>query len=83
MLLSASVGTHKSTLAGRSQRDELEQLQEDLRDVRHQLEVLPQENAGLAQRLSQRKEELRALEQARDAARAEWNKPCLPCPSSS
>jgi len=80
MLLSVAVSTHKSTIAGRSQRDELEQLQEDLRDVRHQLEVLPQENAGLAQRLSQQKEELRALEQARDAARAEWNKPLSSLP---
>lgn len=80
MLLSVSVSTHKSTIAGRSQRDELEQLQEDLRDVRHQLAVLPQENAGLAQRLSQQKEELRALEQARDAARAKWNKPLSSLP---
>ncbi len=71
---------HGGATADRSKRDELEQLQEELREVRHQREVLPGENAQLVTRLAQLEEEVRALEQARDTARAEWNKPISSLP---
>jgi hypothetical protein len=72
--------TLSGTTAGRSKRDELEHLQEELRNVRHQHEVLPGENAQLATRLAHLEEEVRALEQASGMARAEWNKPVSSLP---
>lgn len=72
--------TRARAIDGRLQRDDLERLQEELRDVRRQREVLPRENAELAAQLARLEEEVRALQQARAVAHAEWSKtpPSLP-----
>ena len=74
------MGTQTRPVPGRSQRDELEQLQEELRDVRQQREALPRENAELAAQVDRLEEEVRALEQARVAVRAEWTQPAPSLP---
>jgi hypothetical protein len=75
------MGTQTRPVTGRSQRDELEQIQEELRDVRQQREALPRENAELAAQVDRLKEEVRALEQARATAQAEWTKPAPSLPA--
>jgi hypothetical protein len=69
------MGTQTRPDTGRSQRDELEHLQEELRDVRQQREALPLENAELAAQVDRLKGEVHALEQARATTHAEWTKP--------
>jgi hypothetical protein len=59
----------------RSQRDELERLQEELRDARQRREGLLRENAELSAQVSQLEEKVRSLQKARDTAYAEWSKP--------
>jgi hypothetical protein len=74
------MGSQTRAIGGRSQRDDLEQLQEELRDVRHQRQSLPLENAELAAQATRLEAEVRALQQARDGLQAERKKPrpCLP-----
>lgn len=74
------MGSQTRPVLGRSQRDELEHLQEELRDVRQQREALPRENSQLAAQVDRLKEEVRALEQARAAEHAEWTKPAPSLP---
>lgn len=69
------MNTQKSALAGRSQRDDLEQVQEALRELRGRREVLSRESEELAAEITRLEDELRSVRQERDAALAEWNKP--------
>jgi outer membrane murein-binding lipoprotein Lpp len=66
--------------AGRSQRDELERLQEELRARRQRREVLPRENAELAAEVARLEQEVRALRQRVGEARTEAERaaPSLP-----
>jgi hypothetical protein len=66
--------------AGRSQRDELERLQEELRERRQRREVLPRENAELAAEEARLEQEVRALRQRVGEARTEAERaaPSLP-----
>ncbi len=66
--------------AGRSPRDELERLQEELREHRQRREVLPRENAELAAEVARLEQEVRALRQrlGRTRTEAERAAPSLP-----
>ncbi len=66
--------------AGRSQRDELERLQEELRERRRRHEVLSRENAEWAAEAARLEQEVRALRQRVGAAHAEAERaaPSLP-----
>ncbi|SEU27749.1 hypothetical protein [Stigmatella erecta] len=65
---------------GRSQRDELERLQEDLRGLRRQCEALPTENAGLAAQVARLEDEVRWLRRSLAVAHGEQVRPSASLP---
>ncbi|ADO75171.1 hypothetical protein [Stigmatella aurantiaca] len=65
---------------GRSQRDELERLQEDLRGLRHQCEALPAENTGLAAQVARLEDEVRWLRRSLTVAHGEQVRPASSLP---
>jgi hypothetical protein len=65
---------------GRSQRDELERLQEELRGLRHQREALPGENAGLAAQVARWEDEVRWLRRSLAVAHGEQVRPAASLP---
>jgi hypothetical protein len=62
------VTTRTRPTSERSHRDALEQLQEELRQLRRQREAMPQDTAALASRVARLESEVRTLRAARDAA---------------
>ncbi len=65
---------------GRSQRDELERLQEALREARRQRQALPRENAELAARVEALEREVRWLRRTVEVARGEAERPAASLP---
>ena len=64
----------------RSQRDELEQLQQELREARRQRETLPGENAELTSRVAELEREVRLLRRTVAVAREEAERPASSLP---
>ncbi|MDY7232315.1 hypothetical protein [Hyalangium rubrum] len=64
----------------RSQRDELERLQQELREARRQREALPGENAELAARVATLEREVRWLRRTLAVAREEAERPASSLP---
>jgi hypothetical protein len=65
---------------GRSQRDELERLQDDLRSLRQQCEALPTQNAGLAGQVDRLEDEVRWLRRSLAVAHGEQVRPSASLP---
>lgn len=65
---------------GRSQRDELERLQEELQRLRHQCEALPTENAELAGQVARLEDEVRWLRRSLAVAHGEQVRPAASLP---
>lgn len=65
---------------GRSQRDELEQLQSELREARRQREVLPRETAELASRVERLEQEVSWLRRTLAVAGGEASRPAPSLP---
>jgi hypothetical protein len=74
------VNTQSRQNPSRSQRDELEQLQEELRTARRQREALPGENAELASRVAQLEQEVQWLRRTVQVAREEAERPAASLP---
>jgi hypothetical protein len=74
------VSTHTRQEPSRSQRDELEQLQQELREARRQHEALSGENTGLAERVAALEQELRWLRRTVQVAREEAERPASSLP---
>ncbi len=74
------VSTRTRAEPGRSQRDELERLQQELRDVRRQREALPRENAELSAQVERLEQEIRWLRRAVEVARGEAERPASSLP---
>ncbi|WP_224362423.1 PH domain-containing protein [Hyalangium versicolor] len=74
------MGTLTRPEPGRSERDELERLQQELREVRGHRETLPRENAELALQVEQLEREVRSLRDTVDEARGEWKQPAPSLP---
>lgn len=64
----------------RSERDELERLQQELRELRRRRESLPREKAELASQVERLEREVRSLRQTVAAARGEWEQPAPSLP---
>jgi hypothetical protein len=74
------VSTLTRTDPGRSERDALERLQQELREVRRQRETLPGENAKLASQVERLEREVRSLRRTLAVARGEWEQPAPSLP---
>lgn len=74
------VSTRTRAEPGRSQRDELERLQQELREARRQREALPRENAELSAQVERLEQEVRSLRRAAEVARAEAERPASSLP---
>jgi hypothetical protein len=74
------VRTRTRADAGRSQRDELEQLQQELREARRQRGALTRENAGLSAQVERLEQEVRWLRRMVEVARAEAGRPASSLP---
>lgn len=74
------MSTHTRPAPGRSQRDELERLQEELRDVRRQRTALPAQNAELATQVARLEEEVRWLRRTLEVASDEQEQPASSLP---
>jgi hypothetical protein len=76
----ALMSTHTRPDPSRSQRDELEQLQQELREARRQREALPGENAELASRVAALEREVQWLRCTVEVAREEAERPASSLP---
>jgi len=65
---------------GRSQRNELERLQEELERLRHQCEALPTQNAELAAQVARLEDEVRWLRRSLAVAHGEQARPAASLP---
>jgi hypothetical protein len=74
------VSTRTRPEPSRSRRDELEQLQERLQELRRLHEVKPRENAELASKVEQLEQEVRWLRRAVTVAHGEWARPASSLP---
>lgn len=74
------MSTRTQTDSSRSQRDELERLQQELREARRQHELLPRENAELAAQVDRLEQEVRGLRKMAEAAQAEAERPASSLP---
>ncbi|KFE62546.1 PH domain-containing protein [Hyalangium minutum] len=74
------MSTRTQVDSGRSQRDELERLQEELRETRCQRETLPRENAELAEQVDRLEQEVRWLSRMAEVAQAEAERPASSLP---
>jgi Bacterial PH domain len=71
-----------NTSRGRAQRDALERVQQELRDVRQQREGLPRENAGLAEEVARLEQEVRGLRRTVEVARTGAERPASSLPGA-
>jgi hypothetical protein len=74
------VNTQTRPDPSRSQRDELEQLQQELREARRQRETLPGENAELVSRVAALEREVQWLRRTVEVAREEAERPASSLP---
>jgi hypothetical protein len=75
------VKTSTRSAPDRSQRDELERLQEELQAARRQREALPREHAELSSQVEQLEQEVRGLRQKQAVAREEGEGPSPSLPA--
>jgi outer membrane murein-binding lipoprotein Lpp len=74
------VNTQTRSDPSRSQRDELEQLQQELREARRQRDELPREHAELTTRVARLEQEVQSLRQSVAEAREEAERPAASLP---
>lgn len=74
------MSTRTQADSGRSQRDELERLQQELRETRRQRDTLPRENSELIAQVDRLEQEVRWLRRMAEVAQAEAGRPASSLP---